>query len=67
LPELVRHSSIRDYFLANSISLQALQAASTINGGFKMSGLGRELGSYALNKYTEVKSVFMGFQGDMKQ
>ena len=26
-------------------------------GGFKMSGLGRELGEYALSNYTEVKSV----------
>lgn len=28
-------------------------------GGFKMSGLGRELGSYALQHYTEVKTVTM--------
>lgn len=27
-------------------------------GGFKMSGLGRELGEYALANYTEVKTVF---------
>ncbi|MEK6800103.1 MAG: aldehyde dehydrogenase family protein [Planctomycetota bacterium] len=26
-------------------------------GGFKMSGIGRELGEYALNSYTEVKTV----------
>lgn len=26
-------------------------------GGFKMSGIGRELGEYALNNYTEVKTV----------
>ncbi len=26
-------------------------------GGFKMSGMGRELGEYALNNYTEVKAV----------
>lgn len=26
-------------------------------GGFKESGLGRELGSYALENYTEVKTV----------
>ena len=26
-------------------------------GGFKMSGIGRELGQYALNLYTEVKTV----------
>ncbi len=28
-------------------------------GGFKMSGIGRELGQYALNLYTEVKTVTM--------
>jgi aldehyde dehydrogenase (NAD+) len=28
-------------------------------GGFKQSGIGRELGQYALNLYTEVKSVYM--------
>ncbi len=26
-------------------------------GGFKMSGIGRELGEYALENYTEVKTV----------
>jgi aldehyde dehydrogenase (NAD+) len=26
-------------------------------GGYKMSGLGRELGEYALDLYTEVKTV----------
>lgn len=28
-------------------------------GGFKQSGMGREMGSYALNNYTEVKSVWI--------
>ena len=28
-------------------------------GGFKMSGIGRELGQYALSLYTEVKTVTM--------
>jgi aldehyde dehydrogenase (NAD+) len=28
-------------------------------GGFKMSGIGRELGQYALQLYTEVKTVTM--------
>ncbi len=28
-------------------------------GGFKMSGIGRELGQYALQLYTEVKTVYM--------
>jgi len=27
-------------------------------GGFKMSGLGRELGEYGLAHYTEVKTVY---------
>lgn len=29
-------------------------------GGYKQSGMGREMGSYALNNYTEVKSVWIG-------
>ncbi|MFS0781058.1 aldehyde dehydrogenase family protein [Bacillus sp. 1P06AnD] len=37
----------------------AFDAASPF-GGFKQSGLGREMGSYALNNYTEVKSVWIG-------
>jgi aldehyde dehydrogenase (NAD+) len=28
-------------------------------GGFKMSGIGRELGQYALQLYTEVKTVIV--------
>jgi aldehyde dehydrogenase (NAD+) len=28
-------------------------------GGFKQSGIGREMGSYAINNYTEVKSVWV--------
>lgn len=28
-------------------------------GGYKMSGIGREMGSYAINNYTEVKSVWI--------
>ncbi len=28
-------------------------------GGFKMSGIGRELGEYALQLYTEVKTVYV--------
>ena len=28
-------------------------------GGFKMSGIGRELGEYALELYTEVKTVYV--------
>lgn len=36
----------------------AFDAASPF-GGYKQSGLGREMGSYALNNYTEVKSVWI--------
>lgn len=31
-------------------------------GGYKQSGIGREMGSYALNNYTEVKSVWVSMQ-----
>ena len=33
-------------------------------GGFKMSGIGRELGEYALELYTEVKTVYVNFGVD---
>ena len=36
----------------------AFDAASPF-GGYKQSGIGREMGSYALNNYTEVKSVWV--------
>ncbi|WP_028393065.1 aldehyde dehydrogenase family protein [Bacillus cihuensis] len=36
----------------------AFDAASPF-GGYKQSGMGREMGSYALNNYTEVKSVWI--------
>lgn len=39
----------------------AFDAASPF-GGYKQSGLGREMGSYALNNYTEVKSVWISMQ-----
>jgi aldehyde dehydrogenase (NAD+) len=32
-------------------------------GGFKMSGIGRELGEYALSLYTEVKTVYVNLEG----
>ncbi|MGB0716142.1 MAG: aldehyde dehydrogenase family protein [Phycisphaerae bacterium] len=32
-------------------------------GGYKMSGIGRELGEYALNNYTEVKTVITKLDG----
>jgi betaine-aldehyde dehydrogenase len=31
-------------------------------GGFKQSGIGRELGPHALDHYTEVKNVFISTQ-----
>jgi betaine-aldehyde dehydrogenase len=31
----------------------------TLFGGFKQSGLGRELGPHALDSYTEVENVFI--------
>jgi len=31
-------------------------------GGYKQSGIGREMGSYALNNYSEVKSVWVSLQ-----
>ncbi len=31
-------------------------------GGFKMSGIGRELGEYALDAYTEVKTVYVNLE-----
>ncbi|GGE62804.1 aldehyde dehydrogenase family protein [Priestia taiwanensis] len=39
----------------------AFDAASPF-GGYKQSGLGREMGSYALDNYTEVKSVWVNLQ-----
>ncbi|MEK4149159.1 aldehyde dehydrogenase family protein [Robertmurraya sp. FSL W8-0741] len=39
----------------------AFDAASPF-GGYKQSGIGREMGSYALNNYTEVKSVWVAMQ-----
>jgi betaine-aldehyde dehydrogenase len=32
-------------------------------GGFKQSGVGRELGPHALDHYTEVKNVFVATGG----
>ncbi|MCM3732843.1 aldehyde dehydrogenase family protein [Fictibacillus nanhaiensis] len=39
----------------------AFDAASPF-GGYKQSGIGREMGSYALNNYTEVKSVWVNLK-----
>jgi aldehyde dehydrogenase (NAD+) len=32
-------------------------------GGYKMSGIGRELGKYAMANYTEVKTVTVALDG----
>ena len=32
-------------------------------GGFKQSGIGREMGEYALQQYTEVKTVTIKYDG----
>jgi aldehyde dehydrogenase (NAD+) len=39
------------------INQYAVLSSTTPFGGFKKSGIGRELGSYALAEYTAVKSV----------
>lgn len=39
----------------------AFDAASPF-GGYKQSGIGREMGSYALDNYTEVKSVWISMK-----
>jgi len=36
-------------------------------GGYKQSGMGRELGSYALDNYTQVKSVLWDYSGGSAQ
>lgn len=39
-----------------------LENAAAPFGGYKQSGIGRELGSYALDNYTEVKSVWVNIK-----
>ena len=39
-----------------------LENAAAPFGGFKQSGIGSELGSYALDNYTEVKSVWVNIK-----
>ncbi|WP_026678995.1 aldehyde dehydrogenase family protein [Fictibacillus gelatini] len=41
-----------------------LENAATPFGGFKQSGIGREMGSYALDNYTEVKSIWVNLLQD---
>jgi betaine-aldehyde dehydrogenase len=42
-----------------SINSNTSVRVSTPFGGFKQSGVGRELGPHALEHYTELKNVFM--------
>jgi aldehyde dehydrogenase (NAD+) len=39
-----------------------LEDAAAPFGGYKQSGIGREMGSYALDNYTEVKSVWVNLK-----
>ncbi|MFC7395517.1 aldehyde dehydrogenase family protein [Scopulibacillus cellulosilyticus] len=41
-----------------------LENAASPFGGFKQSGIGREMGSYALDNYTEVKSIWVNLVED---
>ena len=43
--------------------LELVRAGQTPFGGFKQSGVGRELGPHALDHYTEVKTIFMDTTG----
>jgi betaine-aldehyde dehydrogenase len=47
-----------------SINSNTSVRVSTPFGGFKQSGVGRELGPDALDYYTEVKNVYMATEGD---
>jgi betaine-aldehyde dehydrogenase len=42
-----------------SINSNTSVRVSTPFGGFKQSGVGRELGPHALEQYTELKNVYM--------
>jgi acyl-CoA reductase-like NAD-dependent aldehyde dehydrogenase len=46
-----------------SVNSHASVRYSTPFGGFKQSGLGRELGPDALDAFTEVKNVFIATEG----
>jgi betaine-aldehyde dehydrogenase len=46
-----------------SINSNSSVRVSTPFGGFKQSGVGRELGPHALHSFTEVKTVFMSTEG----
>jgi betaine-aldehyde dehydrogenase len=46
-----------------SINSNSSVRVSTPFGGFKQSGVGRELGPHALDHYTDVKNVFYATEG----
>jgi betaine-aldehyde dehydrogenase len=46
-----------------SINSNSSVRVTTPFGGFKQSGVGRELGPHALEHYTEVKTVFVSTEG----
>ena len=46
-----------EYILPGLAMMGVLTSAYASSGGIKMSGIGRELGEYALRNYTEVKTV----------
>jgi acyl-CoA reductase-like NAD-dependent aldehyde dehydrogenase len=46
-----------------SVNSNTSVRVSTPFGGFKQSGVGRELGPHALDHYTEVKSVYISTEG----
>jgi betaine-aldehyde dehydrogenase len=46
-----------------SINSNSSVRVTTPFGGFKQSGVGRELGPHALDHYTEVKTVFYSTEG----
>ncbi len=46
-----------------SVNSNTSVRVSTPFGGFKQSGVGRELGAHALDHYTDVKNVFVSTEG----
>jgi betaine-aldehyde dehydrogenase len=47
-----------------SINSNTSVRVATPFGGFKQSGVGRELGPHALDHYTEVKNVYISTEGN---